>query len=126
MLRTVNFCREQLDEVVLAAQNRLQSCRFSFPYCAFNGGSDVWVDLGNKLVGVQVCSFLYVALEFCDQYHSATEHTKLIAGVIAVLEGATTGNSSRWRSISVHWYLTRHTHIPQPATPRHTERDKLI
>lgn len=26
----------------------------TIPYCAFNGGSDVWVDVGNKLIGVQV------------------------------------------------------------------------
>ena len=24
------------------------------PFCAFNGGSDVWVDIGNKLIGVQI------------------------------------------------------------------------
>ncbi|KAJ3321413.1 IMP 5'-nucleotidase [Boothiomyces sp. JEL0866] len=26
----------------------------TIPYCAFNGGSDVWVDIGNKLIGVKV------------------------------------------------------------------------
>ncbi|KAJ3399236.1 IMP 5'-nucleotidase, partial [Chytridiales sp. JEL 0842] len=24
------------------------------PFCAFNGGSDVWLDIGNKLIGVQI------------------------------------------------------------------------
>ena len=34
------------------------------PYCAFNGGTDAWVDVGNKRVGVQVLqSFLGVAPE---------------------------------------------------------------
>jgi IMP and pyridine-specific 5'-nucleotidase len=24
-----------------------------FPYCAFNGGGDVWFDIGNKKVGIE-------------------------------------------------------------------------
>ncbi|KAJ3394330.1 IMP 5'-nucleotidase [Lobulomyces angularis] len=32
----------------LSAQNRCEP----IPFCAFNGGSDVWVDVGNKLIGV--------------------------------------------------------------------------
>ena len=28
----------------------------SLPFCAFNGGSDVWVDIGNKRVAVEVLS----------------------------------------------------------------------
>jgi len=46
-----NARRELLDEAVLRAQDALKNLREP-PYCAFNGGSDVWVDVGNKRVGV--------------------------------------------------------------------------
>jgi IMP and pyridine-specific 5'-nucleotidase len=56
--------REQLDECVLSLQRglnvylrRLPSKtpqNAPLPYCAFNGGNDVWVDIGNKLIGVNI------------------------------------------------------------------------
>ena len=60
--------REALDETVLRAQGHLDenirsltsnnnnsnSLDAAIPYCAFNGGRDVWVDVGNKRVGVQI------------------------------------------------------------------------
>ena len=34
------------------------------PYCAFNGGNDVWVDIGNKRVGVMgLCTLLQLPPE---------------------------------------------------------------
>lgn len=44
--------REALDEAVLRAQNALRDRDCAVPYCAFNGGADVWVDIGNKSEGV--------------------------------------------------------------------------
>jgi IMP and pyridine-specific 5'-nucleotidase len=47
--------REALDETVLVVQSELsQSIKVELPFCAFNGGRDVWVDVGNKRVGVQI------------------------------------------------------------------------
>jgi IMP and pyridine-specific 5'-nucleotidase len=47
--------REALDETVLVVQSELsQSVSVELPFCAFNGGRDVWVDVGNKRVGVQI------------------------------------------------------------------------
>mmetsp|Transcript_5367 Transcript_5367/g.15587 ORF Transcript_5367/g.15587 Transcript_5367/m.15587 type:complete len:569 (+) Transcript_5367:163-1869(+) len=49
--------REALDETVLRAQDRLDrnlTGKKAIPYCAFNGGRDVWVDVGNKRVGVRI------------------------------------------------------------------------
>ena len=45
----------------------------SLPFCAFNGGRDVWVDAGNKRVGVQILqTYLGVAeketLHIGDQF----------------------------------------------------------
>ncbi|KAH3682638.1 hypothetical protein WICPIJ_006397 [Wickerhamomyces pijperi] len=48
------LCREQLEEVVLYTKRRLES----FPptktikFCAFDGGSDVWIDIASKDLGV--------------------------------------------------------------------------
>eukprot|EP00934_Nitzschia_sp_Nitz4_P009053 Nitzschia sp. Nitz4//scaffold171_size48012//41509//43076//NITZ4_007133-RA/size48012-augustus-gene-0.29-mRNA-1//-1//CDS//3329538725//9043//frame0 len=62
--------REVLDETVLRCQAKLSAMNNgtgqSLPFCAFNGGSDVWVDCGNKRVAVQILtSFLGV-----DAHHT--------------------------------------------------------
>ncbi|KAK9446689.1 IMP-specific 5-nucleotidase [Limtongia smithiae] len=46
--------REDLEEVVLGAQRRLEFSAVGrkIHFCAFNGGSDVWVDVGDKRLGV--------------------------------------------------------------------------
>jgi IMP and pyridine-specific 5'-nucleotidase len=48
------MCREELEEVVLNVQNRLMisDAARRIHFCAFNGGSDVWVDIGDKRLGV--------------------------------------------------------------------------
>ena len=50
--------RESLDETILRVHEKLRSMHNGqgpgLPYCAFNGGTDAWVDVGNKRVGVQV------------------------------------------------------------------------
>lgn len=49
--------REALDEVVIRIQTILKpSTSTTLPFCAFNGGKDVWCDVGNKRVGVNVLS----------------------------------------------------------------------
>ncbi|KAM3586703.1 IMP 5'-nucleotidase [Umbelopsis sp. WA50703] len=57
----VTILREILDEVVLSTQHHLLRYQRSpsvlqaaLPFCCFNGGSDVWLDIGNKLIGVQM------------------------------------------------------------------------
>jgi IMP and pyridine-specific 5'-nucleotidase len=49
------LAREQLDELALGVQEALRVWNQGgdeIPLCAFNGGSDVWCDVGNKLIGV--------------------------------------------------------------------------
>lgn len=48
------ICRELLEEIVLTAQKKLDSsvAGKKLHFCAFNGGSDVWVDIGDKRLGV--------------------------------------------------------------------------
>lgn len=49
-----SMCREELEEVVLNAQKILEQTEVAknIQFCAFNGGSDVWVDIGDKRLGV--------------------------------------------------------------------------
>ncbi|KAH7482376.1 hypothetical protein PRIC1_006765 [Phytophthora ramorum] len=41
---------ENLEEISLTLQHELR--HFRVPFCAFNGGNDVWVDIGNKALGI--------------------------------------------------------------------------
>jgi IMP and pyridine-specific 5'-nucleotidase len=45
--------RESLDECVLRVQSDLRELGSNVPFCAFNGGNDVFIDIGNKRVGVR-------------------------------------------------------------------------
>jgi IMP and pyridine-specific 5'-nucleotidase len=64
--------REALDETVLRCQAQLQTMNNGsgpmIPFCAFNGGRDVWVDVGNKRVGVEVLS-AYLGIDSKDILH---------------------------------------------------------
>ncbi|KAI0244042.1 IMP 5'-nucleotidase [Massospora cicadina] len=58
----VVLSREQLDECVLSTQSyvgKQQNVQVKqglplVPFCAFNGGRDAWVDIGNKFFGVEI------------------------------------------------------------------------
>lgn len=49
--------RESLEETVLVVQKKLEMSEVGklLPFCAFNGGNDVFVDIGDKSWGVCVC-----------------------------------------------------------------------
>jgi IMP and pyridine-specific 5'-nucleotidase len=55
----VRICRESLEETVLVVQRTLELSTVGrsrrVPFCAFNGGHDVFVDIGDKSWGVAVC-----------------------------------------------------------------------
>lgn len=44
--------REVLDEAALRLQAAMANAKLAIPTCCFNGGADVWCDLGNKAIGV--------------------------------------------------------------------------
>lgn len=51
--QNARLSREQLEETVLVVQRKLQlGTRERLPFCAFNGGHDVFVDIGDKSWGV--------------------------------------------------------------------------
>ncbi|MCJ1401097.1 IMP 5'-nucleotidase [Xylographa trunciseda] len=51
------FTREQLEETVLVTQQvvEISPVGHVLPFCAFNGGNDVFVDIGDKSWGVLAC-----------------------------------------------------------------------
>lgn len=53
------FTREQLEETVLVVQQVVEMApevrEAGIPFCAFNGGNDVFVDIGDKSLGVRGC-----------------------------------------------------------------------
>ncbi|KAF1968833.1 IMP-specific 5'-nucleotidase-like protein 1 [Bimuria novae-zelandiae CBS 107.79] len=59
------FCRETLEETVLIAQKILEMSEVGnrLPFCAFNGGNDVFVDIGDKSWGVLACQRFFGGLE---------------------------------------------------------------
>jgi IMP and pyridine-specific 5'-nucleotidase len=73
------FPREQLEEAVLAAQKILELSPVGqrIPFCAFNGGNDVFVDIGDKRLGVLCCQKFFRnvtprhTLHIGDQFLSA-------------------------------------------------------
>jgi len=55
------FARESLEETVLVVQKKLEMSVVGkqLPFCAFNGGNDVFVDIGDKSWGVLVCQKVF-------------------------------------------------------------------
>ena len=77
MPRRSFFVRQciKLDEAVLTVQLALTDGKFNIPWCAFNGGNDAFVDVGNKKVGVEgLMQFLKIppasTLHVGDQFFS--------------------------------------------------------
>ncbi|KAG7351506.1 IMP-specific 5'-nucleotidase [Nitzschia inconspicua] len=64
--------REALDETVLRCQAQLQMMNKGtgpqIPFCAFNGGRDVWVDVGNKRVAVEILGS-YLGVDATETLH---------------------------------------------------------
>lgn len=59
------FCRETLEETVLIVQKTLEMSAVGrrLPFCAFNGGNDVFVDIGDKSWGVLACQRFFGGIE---------------------------------------------------------------
>ena len=65
------FTREQLEETVLVTQQVVEmspSAR-KLPFCAFNGGNDVFVDIGDKGWGVLACQRYLGGIEGSKTLH---------------------------------------------------------
>ncbi|KAL8988228.1 MAG: hypothetical protein Q9177_002667 [Variospora cf. flavescens] len=65
------FTREQLEETVLVTQQVLEvsSPGKKIPFCAFNGGNDVFVDIGDKSWGVLSCQRYFGGIQGSKTLH---------------------------------------------------------
>ncbi|KAF2097299.1 IMP-specific 5'-nucleotidase 1 [Rhizodiscina lignyota] len=65
------LAREQLEETVLVTQKILEmsSVGQRLPFCAFNGGNDVFVDIGDKSWGVRACQHFFGGIEGAKTLH---------------------------------------------------------
>jgi len=65
------FTREQLEETVLVTQQIVEMSPVgkAIPFCAFNGGNDVFVDIGDKSWGVLACQRFLGAIEGSKTLH---------------------------------------------------------
>jgi len=63
--------REQLEETVLVVQNTVERSDVGkrLPFCAFNGGNDVFVDIGDKSWGVRACQSYFGGIERSTTLH---------------------------------------------------------
>lgn len=67
----VKLAREQLEETVLVVQRvlELSPAGKKIPFCAFNGGNDVFVDIGDKSWGVMACQQYFGGIEGGKSLH---------------------------------------------------------
>ncbi|OJJ50759.1 hypothetical protein ASPZODRAFT_126683 [Penicilliopsis zonata CBS 506.65] len=63
--------REQLEETVLVVQNTVERSPIGtrLPFCAFNGGNDVFVDIGDKSWGVRACQRYFGGIDPSKTLH---------------------------------------------------------
>ncbi|KAL2869099.1 IMP 5'-nucleotidase ISN1 [Aspergillus lucknowensis] len=63
--------REQLEETVLVVQNTVERSEAGsrLPFCAFNGGNDVFIDIGDKSWGVRACQRYFGGIQPARTLH---------------------------------------------------------
>ncbi|KAG6958708.1 hypothetical protein JG688_00010398 [Phytophthora aleatoria] len=96
---------ENLEEISLTLQHELR--HFQVPFCAFNGGNDVWVDIGHKALGIlalQKYVFRFLPEELRD-----SEELRNIQGQECLHVGdrfTTTGNDTRSRDAATTIWIS--------------------
>ena len=107
--REHRLTREQLEETVLVVQQRVDEWVATVPttaserpqlppFCAFNGGSDVFVDIGDKSLGVQGCQ-KWFGQQQQQQRSTAPGLTPGASNTIAVDTSTASNNSHSLGSI---------------------------
>ncbi|KAG7397100.1 IMP 5'-nucleotidase [Phytophthora boehmeriae] len=96
---------ENLEEISLTLQHELR--HFNVPFCAFNGGNDVWVDIGHKALGIQALQ-KYV-LRFLPKELRDSEELRNIQGQECLHVGdrfTRTGNDTRSRDAATTIWIS--------------------
>ncbi|KUF93526.1 IMP-specific 5'-nucleotidase 1 [Phytophthora nicotianae] len=96
---------ENLEEISLTLQHELR--HFRVPFCAFNGGNDVWVDIGHKALGIQALQ-KYV-FRFLPEELRDSEELRNIQGQECLHVGdrfTRTGNDTRSRDAATTIWIS--------------------
>jgi len=91
----VRIAYETLEDVALTLQDLLQThpeAPKGIPFCAFNGNRDVWVDIGDKRIGIEALQ-QFLGVEQSQTCHLGDRFTS-------------TGNDSRARSVAMTVWVT--------------------
>ncbi|DAZ96401.1 TPA: hypothetical protein N0F65_012482 [Lagenidium giganteum] len=103
---TKRFSYENLEEICLTVQHALKDC--TVPHCAFNGGNDVWVDVGNKALGIQALQkFVFRFLP--NELSGGSEELSIIEGMECLHVGdrfTRTGNDTRSRDAATTVWIS--------------------
>ncbi|THW17945.1 IMP-specific 5'-nucleotidase 1 [Aureobasidium pullulans] len=85
--------REQLEETVLVCQKTLEMSPVGkrLPFCAFNGGSDVFIDIGDKSWGVLSCQRYFGGIEGNKSLHIGDQFLSIGANDFKARLACTTG-----------------------------------
>ncbi|KAI9910806.1 hypothetical protein PsorP6_010092 [Peronosclerospora sorghi] len=97
---------ENLEEISFTMQNELR--HFQVPFCAFNGGNDVWVDIGHKALGIKALQ--KYAFQFLPKELRGSE-MRNIQGHECLLVGdrfTITGNYTRSRDVAATVWVSNH------------------
>lgn len=106
---------ENLEEISLVLQHELR--HFQVPFCAFNGGNDVWVDIGHKALGIlalQKYVFRFLPKELRD-----SEELRNIQGQECLHVGdrfTRTGNDTRSRDAATTIWISNPEETAQIMT----------
>ena len=80
--------REALDELVMRVTEALRNATdprpIRLPYCVFNGGTDAWLDVGNKSVGVAVLQ-AYLGINPAQCLHVGDQVTQHSGGLYSIV-----------------------------------------
>jgi IMP and pyridine-specific 5'-nucleotidase len=73
--QSIKLTREQLEETVLVVQQVVESSlengpgQVEIPFTVFNGGADVFMDIGDKSLGVQACQKWFGGIQPAETLH---------------------------------------------------------
>jgi hypothetical protein len=116
------FTYTALEEIALGLQSALR--RHPIPHCAFNGGNDVWVDVGTKALGIRAVQ-AFIGVRPAESVHVGDRFTR--TGNDTAARQVTSGARARTRlrlrvcthaHVSLFARLLLTIHVPCGGVPR--------
>ena len=107
------FTREQLEETVLVTQQivEMSPAARKLPFCAFNGGNDVFVDIGDKGWGVLACQRFLGGIDGSNTLHVGDQFLSAGANDFKARLACTTAwIASPGETVQLLDELTTHSH----------------